>query len=206
MTEHRPWLRRRLGVLAATVSLAAVSSAQAQGFTDALWQRSQRDLLPRLDAALENAPSNVATVWADPFDGLSGAITVFPAVMGSRPCRHFQATVSGATGSLIGNGIRCREAAGPWVTTDVPDTVATLDPVVRDLQRTLHRLAYYDGPMDGTMSPPFSAALASFASDEQVSGSSAMPALRDLAAAAITRIPPPGNCPDTGAVVCGTVP
>ncbi len=213
MTERatRPGgrLGRRLVALMAPASLATL--VHAQGAIDGMWEQSQRDLLPRLNAALEMSPSYVANDWSDPAGGLSGTITVFPAVFGQRPCRRFRVTVSGAAGSLTGEGVRCREAAGLWMTTEAPDRVVTLDPAVRQLQQDLHRLAYYDGPVDGAMSPSLRAAVASFPADEEVTNNGdATTALRDLAAAAVARIPPPGRCPDTDgiaarAVVCGTV-
>ncbi len=89
-----------------------------------------------------------------------------------------------------------------------PASTPAPDVMVRALQLNLRRLAYYDGPLDGLVSPALRAAVASMQRDEGV------PAVgepdgtaEELSEAAVARIPPPGPCPGAApfgeAVVCG---
>ncbi|MBE7212246.1 MAG: hypothetical protein INR65_14585 [Gluconacetobacter diazotrophicus] len=221
--------RQRFGrVLAAVTVLVAVPAegqvadqAVAQDGGDAvrvLWARSQQDWLPRLGRALDTAPGTATENWSDAAAGLSGRITVFPVSVGGGFCRRFRVEVVAAAGGLDGSGVRCRAQNGEWLATTEPDRVAPVadrsadrpveratDPGIRPLQRDLARLAYYDGPADGTMSPELRAAMDAFAADEEMPANSAASALRDRAAAAVARIPPPAGCPAIGGMEAGRV-
>lgn len=225
-------MTRRVSRLALLAVLAVgATGARAEDAEDAaLWRSSQPMLRPRLNAALETAPSERPIDWTDTASGISGEIVVHPAIpLEPIPCRSFSytlrqaGTLRRAGAALAMTGTRCRQAAGLWQPDGTEDRMipvgrgplplapdAVPDTLVRALQMNLGRLAYFEGPADGIASPALQAALVGFEQDEGVPfDGRPSAAVEALSEAAIARIPPPGACPGTPppgrSVACGQV-
>lgn len=132
-----------------------------------------------LNQVLENQPTGVSVTWSNPQTGNSGTITAIATEIQAdgTPCREYHRTYPGdATANLVA-GKACRtgngvwnvveesevEAAPPWSEPDPepqwrepetePDPVPERGPVTAETQRELAAAGYYDGPVDGQMSP-----------------------------------------------------
>ena len=168
-------------------------------------------------------------------DGVEADLVVHPAdTSGPIPCRGFTYRLHQGGSGFVVTGSRCRQGPRNWVgdlandhvapafspppimaaAPPAPDQASAAPPPpdlqVRALQDNLRRLAYYDGPLDGTVTPRLRAAISSFEQDEGVSGGGeADSRAQSLALSAIGRIPVSGNCPSPApagfAIACGHV-
>lgn len=94
----------------------------------------------------------------------------------------------------------------------MPYWQAQPNPLIRDLQLNLRRLAYCRGNADGLRSPDLLQALLAFERDEQVAPEAEpTPAILQLSYEAIARIRSGGSCEDVGpppagvSVACGSI-
>lgn len=208
-------LSRRTGALATAILLLPLGGRAQEGDPDGLLLRAQPALEPALQAALEQAAPNRPVPWDDPATGLGGEIVAAPATFDGRPCRAVRWTVQDGARRVAAEGERCREPDGRWVGGRVADSVLAApaaSPLIRDLQAALHRLAYYDGAVDGVASATLATAILAFEHDERVPpDSEPTPGLLEMADAAIGRIPGPGTCdagvpvPAGRSVACGSI-
>ncbi len=204
--------RTRHGGWSALLLLAALpGSASAQAIP---LEQAETVVATRLQQVLENAPADRPVPWRDEASGLSGTIVAAPATFSGRPCRALRYTVQGGSELLSVEGERCREPGGQWVAGRFADRIAetpAANPMIRDLQGALRRLAYYRGAVDGVASSTLTRALLAFEHDEQVlPDAEPSPDLLGLADAAIARIPAAGSCtpeqpvPDGWSAACGS--
>ena len=175
---------------------------------EALVQQAQPGVRPRLQAVLEQAPADQPVPWSDDASGLGGDIVTSAASFDGRPCRAIRYTVRRGGREVAVDGRRCREPDGLWVAGPAADRISVVplpSPLIGGLEAALHRLAYYQGAIDGIPTPGFTRALLAFERDEQVPPEAEpTPDLLRLADAAIGRIPTGGECPPDGPVPDGT--
>ena len=141
-----------------------------------------------LNQVLENQPTGVSVPWNNPETGNSGTITAVATEIqpDGTPCREYHRTYPGDTASQLVAGKACRtgngvwsvveesevEIAPPWVEPEPepqwrepeaePDPVPERGPATAETQRELAGAGYYDGPLDGEMSPALREAILAY--------------------------------------------